>query len=88
MRAKIVEANCQGLWLKVIVARLDETDWQRPSALPNLPDEYRDRSLLQLLGKPQPDDIWILDLSTMEGAAFSSRSGIPELDIAKREARL
>lgn len=57
-------------------------------ALPDLPDEYRDRSLLQLLGKPEPDDIWILDLSTMEGAAFSSRGGIPELDIAKREARL
>lgn len=88
MRAKIVEATCEGLWLKVLVAQLDKTEWQRPSAVPDLPDEYRDRSLLQLLGKPQPDDIWILDLSTMEGAAFSSRGGIPEADIAKREARL
>ena len=88
MRAKIVEAVYEGLWLKVIVARLDETEWQRPSAVPDLPEEYQDRSLLQLLGKPQPDDIWILDLSTMEGAAFSRRGGIPELDITKRKANL
>ena len=58
------------------------------TATPDLPEGYRDRSLLQLLGKPQPDDIWILDLSTMEGAAFSRRGGIPELDIAKRKANL
>ena len=88
MRAKIVEAVYEGLWLKVIVARLDEAEWQRPSAALDLPEGYRDRSLLKLLGKHQSDDIWILDLSTMEGAAFSRRGGIPELDIAKRKANL
>ena len=73
---------------KVIVARLDETEWECPSAGPDLPEVYRDRSLLQLLVKPQPDDIRILDLSTLEGAAFGRRGGIPELNIAKRQAML
>ena len=88
MHAKIVEAAYEELWLKVIVGRLDETEWEHTSALPDVPAGYEDISLLQLLGKPQRDDIWILDLSTMEGAALSSRGGIAEAHIAKRKANL
>ena len=88
MQAKIVEATWQGPWLKVIVARPDETEWQRLSAAPDLPEGYHGRSLIQLLGKPQSDDIRIMSLSTVEGAAFSSRGSGAELDIAKRNARL
>ena len=88
MQSKIVEASYEGLWLKVIIARLDETELQRKSALPDLPADCRDIPLLQLMGQPPADAVWILDLSTMEGAAFSNRGGIAEADIAKRQARL
>ena len=88
MKSKIVEASYDDFWLKVIVARLDEAEIQRKSALPDLPDEYGDRSLLRLMGNYPADAIWILDLSTMEGAAFAPRQGIAEADIAKRKANL
>ena len=88
MQSTIVEASYEGLWLKVIVARLDETELRRKSALPNLPEGYGDRTLLRLMGNYPPDAIWILDLSTMEGAAFTPQRGIAVADIAIRQANL
>lgn len=88
MKSKIVEASYDDFWLKVIVARLDDSEIRRTSTLPDLPAGCSDIPLLRLMGNYPADAVWILDLSTMEGAAFSNPGGIAEADIAKREARL
>lgn len=72
MKSKIVEAEWEGLWLKVIVAVLSDEEIGRPSYHPDNVEHAPGRALLQLERKTEPDDIWILDLSTREGAAFSS----------------
>ena len=71
MRAKIIETTTGGLWLKVIVAVLEPHEINHPSALPYNTEHKPGVPLLQLERKTQTEDVWILDLSTREGAAFS-----------------
>ena len=67
MYTKIVEGHLGSLWLKVIVGTYEPEEIQHNSALPG----YTDMNLMQVMGTTQPDDIWILDLSTREGATFN-----------------
>ena len=67
MYTKIVEGHLEPLWLKVIVGTYEPEEVKQNSALPG----YTDMNLMQAMGTTQPDDIWILDLSTGEGATFN-----------------
>ena len=63
MQSKIIEATDGVLWLKVMVAVFDETEWQRPVTL-----EGEERPcLLRNLGWT-PSHFWLLDLATGNGA--------------------
>ncbi len=67
MRSTIVEAHHEGLWLKATVATFDEAETSRPCMVPG----YETPSLMRTIGTVEKDDVWILDWSTREGAAFS-----------------
>lgn len=71
MKAKIIEATIDGLWLKVIVAAMEPHETRRPSALPYNVEHAPNVPLMSLERKTKPDDVWILDLSTREGRAFT-----------------
>ena len=66
MYTKIVEAHLDPFWLKVIVGTYEPHEVAHNSALPG----YQDLNLMRHCEKANPDDIWILDLSTGEGANF------------------
>ena len=72
MRTKIIESESEGLWLKIIVAVLEDHEIKHASTLPYNQTHMPEVPLLRLERNTQPDDIWILDLSTREGAAFST----------------
>ena len=71
MRTKIIESTIDGLWLKVIVAVLEDEEISQPSALPYNVENLPGVPLLKLERKTKPEDVWILDLSTREGRAFT-----------------
>lgn len=87
LHTKIIEASIEGLWLKILVATLEPHEIARPSALPYYVENSPDRPLLTLERKTRPSDVWILDLSTREGRAFTLDEGI-EYEMATVTANL
>ena len=71
MRTKFIETTVEGLWLKLMIAVMDEEDRKYPSALPYNVENCPDTPLMKLERKTKPDDVWILDISTREGRAFT-----------------
>ena len=87
MRSKIIETTTGGLWLKVMVAVLDEEELHHPSALPYNQQHFPESHCSNLERQTTRDHIWILDLSTGEGAAFLPTCN-PEWDTQKVSANL
>ncbi len=83
MNTRIIEAHQDGQWLKVVVATFDIADIRYRSTLPG----YEQLPLLRVVEKAQPNSVWILDLSTGEGAAFDLDSD-PNRQIEKIDANL
>ena len=63
----VVEAHHNGLWLKASVIVFDQREIQRQVALPG----HSEHNLMRTIGTVEPRDVWILDWSTREGAAFN-----------------
>lgn len=77
MKTKIVEATNPGgiNWGKFMIAVYDNHDWSRASAVDT------GRPLLRSIGT-NPQQIWVLDLQTGEGAMFRAHStGYPKADL-------
>lgn len=87
MRSKIIESAIDGLWLKVLVAVLDQDELTKPSALPYNREHMPGRPILQLERKTTRHHVWILDLSTGEGATFLMDEP-PEFALQKTFANL
>ena len=66
MRTKFVEAYSDGLWLKVAVATYEPSETCYTSRTPGA----EGLNLIRHAGHATPNDVWILDLSTGEGAKF------------------
>lgn len=81
MRTVIVEAtNGPMNWGKFLVARMDEAEWSRVSAVSGSP-----RPLLSDIGfGPDLPLYWVLDLQTREGAVFKM-GGYPKADLEKHK---
>lgn len=76
MKTRIVEASNGGNWGKFMVAKYDH-EWSRRSVMeqqPNIP-------LLSLIGQGH-ETVWVLDLQTCEGAAFTP-GGYAAADLEK-----
>lgn len=71
MRTKFIETTVEGLWLKLMIGVMDENDVRYPSALPYNVENCPTEPLMKLERKTKPDDVWILDISTREGRAFT-----------------
>ena len=71
MRTKFIEMTVEGLWLKLMIGVMDDDDQKCPSALPYNIENNPDVPLMKLERKTKPDDVWILDISTREGRAFT-----------------
>ena len=87
MRGHIIESTSQGLWMKIGLVVMDDDDWQIPSALPDMPEPYKERPLLGLLGGVPRNQVWILDYSTGEGIGIDLNED-PEYQIAKTTATI
>ena len=83
MFTKIIEADDRPFWLKVVIATYEPEEIEYNSALPG----YEDNNLFRNCERAHPDDIWILDLSTGEGANFNLNDE-PEYRISTVDARL
>ena len=66
MKTKFVEAYSDGLWLKVAVATYEPSETNYTSRTPGT----EGLNLIRHAGHASREDVWILDLSTGEGAKF------------------
>lgn len=83
MKTKFVEAYSDGLWLKVAVATYEPAETSYTSRTPGA----EGLNLIRHAGRATPDDVWILDLSTGEGAKFLLNQG-PEHQLRDISANL
>lgn len=72
----MIEATKGGAWGKFLVAKYD-TEWGRRS----LVDTSSSAPLLHAIGQPRAT-VWVLDLQTCEGAAFTP-GGLASADLRK-----
>lgn len=78
MHVKFIEATNKDMnWGKFVVCRFDKDEWERRSAIDP------GRSILATRGW-SPDNIWVLDLETREGAAFKP-GGLAAADLQKHK---
>lgn len=81
MHCQIVEYTNGFNWGKFIVGQPDEKEWARLSLLPDPSSGFT--PLLQQIGQG-PNDLWILDLQTCEGAMFRP-DGNAKADLDKHQ---
>lgn len=83
MKTKIVEFTNTFNWGKFLVGSFDEAEWSRTTEIEHPPGVVSGISLLWRLGWT-PEHLWVLDLSTGEGALFRS-GGNARADLEKHK---
>lgn len=87
MRSKIIEASDGQLWLMASVAVLEPHELARTSRIPEIRENFGDVPLMKAMSGLTNRHVWVLDLSTGEGAAFRM-GGLPQWDVQHASSRL